>query len=242
MPSTLNKGQTKAIIRSGPLYPLSLHFYVKQFVLLALSALFLIWLSRNETWDLAISHLWYDPLTQRFPWKDNGWLDVINHRLLKDLVIVGGIILLLAGMIRRQWNWVQVALLMGLGPLVVGILKHSSGHSCPWDLVEFGGHAVSYRLLDAIPANSGPGGCFPGGHASSGFSAMALFFLFYPQRPRLAWCCWWAAFALGMVMGWGQIMRGAHFFSHNLWAAWWVWLTQCAIFGCVTYLIEMKRK
>lgn len=25
-------------------------------------------------------------------------------------------------------------------------------------------------------------------------------------------------------MGFGQIMRGAHFLTHNLWAGWWVWV------------------
>lgn len=242
MSSILNKPETKRVIRREALYPLPADFYFKQSVLLVLSAMFLIWLSRSESWDMAISQMWYDPLTQRFPWKDNVWLDVINHRLLKDLVIGGGVLLLITGIVRRQWRWVLVALLMGIGPLVVGVLKSSSAHSCPWDLVQFGGHAVSYPLFGSIPENSGPGRCFPGGHASSGFSAMALFFLFWPRRPRLAWCCWWAALVLGTAMGFGQIMRGAHFMSHNLWAAWWVWLTQCVIFGCVTHLFKVKRK
>ena len=69
------------------------------------------------------------------------------------------------------------ALLMGLGALVVGALKSMSHHSCPWDLVEYGGKAVSYPLFSAIPADSGPGRCFPGGHASSGFMVMGLFCL-----------------------------------------------------------------
>jgi len=242
MSSTLNKDQTKAITRSDPLSPLPAHFYIKQSVLLLISGLLFLWLSRSESWDMAISQMWYDPLTHRFPWKDNYWMDLINHRLLKDLIIAGGVVLLFAGIARRQGRWILVALLMGFGPLVIGILKATSAHSCPWDLVEFGGHAVTYPLLGAIPENSGPGRCFPGGHASSGFGAMALFFLFYPRRPRLAWFCWWLAFVVGMVMGFGQIMRGAHFLSHNFWAAWWVWLTQCAIFGCVTHLLEKKKR
>ena len=75
-------------------------------------------------------------------------------------------------------------LLIGIGPLVVGILKATSAHSCPWDLIEYGGKAMSFPLFGAVPALPGPGRCFPGGHASSGFAVMALFFLFYPQRPR----------------------------------------------------------
>lgn len=238
----LNKSQTDRAIQSDSLYALPGHFYLKQFVLLILSAMVFIWLSRSESIDMALTRLWFNPLTQQFPWKDNHWLDLINHHLLKQTVIAGGILLLLAGVVRRQPRWILVALLMGIGPLVVGVLKATSAHSCPWDLVEFGGKALSYPLFGAVPANSGPGGCFPGGHASSGFSALALFFLFYPHRPRLAWACWWAALAVGMMMGFGQIMRGAHFLSHNLWAAWWVWLTQCVTFGCVTHLLNKTRK
>ncbi|EMU16832.1 hypothetical protein ABNIH16_20160, partial [Acinetobacter baumannii ABNIH16] len=28
---------------------------------------------------------------------------------------------------------------------------------------------------------------------------------------------------LGFMMGWAQMMRGAHFLSHNLWTGWVVW-------------------
>ena len=63
--------------------------------------------------------------------KDNRWLDLINHRLLKDIVIVIGVALLLAGLIRRQPRWVLVALLIGVGSLAVGVLKATSAHSCP---------------------------------------------------------------------------------------------------------------
>ncbi|WP_016603436.1 phosphatase PAP2 family protein, partial [Yersinia pestis] len=102
------------------------------------------------------------------------------------------------------------------------------------DLVEYGGKALNYVLMDTAPPGAGPGHCFPGGHASSGFAVMALFFLFYPERPRLAMLCWFAGIGLGMLMGFGQIMRGAHFLTHNLWAGWWVWLSQLAAFWIIS--------
>ncbi|WP_168400920.1 phosphatase PAP2 family protein [Erwinia amylovora] len=241
MSTLFNRGTKTHNIQSDPLYPLPLHFYLNQLVLLLVTALFLTWLSRSGNWDMAVSRLWYDPLIHRFPLQDNRWLDVINHRLLKDTLIGGGFLLLLAGLLRRQPRQILVALMMGIGPLVVGILKASSAHSCPWDLVQFGGKALSYPLFGIVPAHSGPGRCFPGGHASSGFSAMALFFLFYPRRLRLAVICWWIALTIGLVMGLGQVMRGAHFLSHNLWAAWWVWLTQCVTFWCVTHLLKKRE-
>lgn len=101
---------------------------------------------------------------------------------------------------------------------------------------------MSFPLFGAVPALPGPGRCFPGGHASSGFAVMALFFLFYPQRPRLAWCCWCGGIALGMLMGFGQIMRGAHFLTHNLWAGWWVWLSQLAIYWMISGYWRRKMR
>ncbi|WP_253378006.1 hypothetical protein [unidentified bacterial endosymbiont] len=31
-----------------------------------------------------------------------------------------------------------------------------------------------------------------------------------------------------------NVMRGAHFFSHNLWAGWWDWFSQVAAYGLVS--------
>lgn len=238
----LNQHETLLPIRINALYPLSTRFYAIHAVLLMFFGLLFLWLARDGSLDMTLTGYWFDPMTQQFPWKDNAWLDLINHRLLKYVVIATGVLLLLAGLMRRQQHWVLVALLIGVGSLAVGVLKATSAHSCPWDLVQFGGKAFSYPLLGAVPVESGPGRCFPGGHASSGFSLMALFFLYWPSRPRMAWLCWGGAIALGLAMGYGQMMRGAHFLSHNLWAGWWVWLVQLLIYGCVTHLMNKMRK
>ncbi|BFO09306.1 phosphatase PAP2 family protein [Serratia rubidaea] len=171
-----------------------------------------LWLSRDERLDWAISNMWFDSASGHFPWQHNVWLDVINHRLLKIGVIAASVLALLWGIYRRHARLILCMLLVGVGPLVVGLLKAFSAHSCPWDLVQYGGQAMSFPLFGALPANPGPGRCFPGGHASSGFAVMALFFLFYPRRPNVAYACWGAGIVLGLLMGFGQVMRGAHFF------------------------------
>jgi len=242
LPLILNKRTTALPIRNRSVYLLPVRFYLIQLLWLAIAAVLFTWISRDGRWDMAISREWFDPLTQQFPLKENRWLNLINHTLLKDTVIVLAVVALMAGIVRRNSRLILVTVLIGVGPLVVGILKATSAHSCPWDLIEFGGKAVSYPLFSAIPPGSGPGDCFPGGHASSGFGVMALFFWFWPQRPKLAWLFFFVGAALGMLMGFGQIMRGAHFLSHNLWAGWWVWLSQCFTFGCVSYLLNMTRK
>lgn len=240
--SKLNNPATRNNIKSTTIYSLSPRFYATNFILLAIfGLLFLLW-SRHESLDIALSQRWFDPLTQRFPLQHNRWLDLINHRLVKDAIIAGAVLLLLSGLRQRNGRRVLVALLFGLGPLVVGLLKAHSAHSCPWDLALFGGKAASFVLLDAVPANSGPGQCFPGGHASSGFALMALFFLWWPEHPRRALLALLIGVLTGLLMGYGQVMRGAHFFSHNLWAGWWVWLSQVLIFAGVSFWMNTMRK
>lgn len=232
--SILNNTSTVQIIRTKSLYSLPLSFYFWQVFGLLISGLLFLWLSRNEQLDWFISNYWFDPVGQNFPWENNYWLDLLNHRLLKLSIISAAVVTLLWGIYRRNGRLVTTMLLLGIGPLVIGILKATSAHSCPWDLVEYGGKSLSYVLMGTAPVGAGPGHCFPGGHASSGFAVMALFFLFYPERPRLATLCWFVGASLGMLMGFGQIMRGAHFLTHNLWAGWWVWLSQLAVFGMIS--------
>ncbi|PPS58283.1 hypothetical protein CRX72_12715 [Pantoea sp. BRM17] len=47
--------------------------------------------------------------------------------------------------------------------------------------------------------------------------------------------------ALGLLMGFGQVMRGAHFFSHNLWAGWWVWLAQLLTVAGISFWVNKTR-
>lgn len=240
--TSLNQSSTATQIKTDALYSLSASFYRWQVFGLMATGLLFIWLSRNEQLDWAISNYWYDAASHSFPWQNNYWLDLINHRLLKISVITGAVLALIWGIYRRNVRLIVAMLLIGIGPLVVGVLKATSAHSCPWDLLEYGGKAMSFPLFGATPAFPGPGRCFPGGHASSGFALMALFFLFYPQRPRLAYWCWLGGITLGMLMGFGQIMRGAHFLSHNLWAGWWVWFSQLAVYWWVSGFFRRKMR
>ncbi|MEX2976098.1 phosphatase PAP2 family protein [Serratia fonticola] len=240
--SSLNQSSTASQIQTDALYSLPASFYRWQAFGLMMAALLFIWLSRNEQLDWVVSNYWYDAASQRFPWQNNYWLELINHRLLKISVIAGAVLALFWGIYRRNARLIVAMLLIGIGPLVVGILKATSAHSCPWDLLEYDGKAMSFPLFGSTPAFPGPGRCFPGGHASSGFAVMALFFLFYPQRPRLAYWCWLGGITLGMLMGFGQIMRGAHFLSHNLWAGWWVWFSQLAVYWCISGYFRRKTR
>lgn len=46
-------------------------------------------------------------------------------------------------------------LLIGTVSLVVGILKANTAHSCPWDLIEYGGKAMPSAIRRGI-GTAGP--------------------------------------------------------------------------------------
>lgn len=224
------------------LYRFSSRFYYWQLFILIVSGVFFLWFAREETLDHALTTMWFDPVSHSFPLQNNRWLELINHQLLKYVVIGLGVGLLATGLVKRRMQLVSSALLFGLGAAVVGALKSFSLHSCPWDLVEYGGKAIGYPLLGAVSFFSGPGHCFPGGHASSGFGLMALFFLLYPTKRRIAWWALGFAIIMGLGMGYGQVMRGAHFFSHNLWTGWWVWATQVSAYCLLSQGLPIRHQ
>ena len=70
---------------------------------------------------------------------------------------------------------------------------------------------------------------------------MGLFFILYPYSRKWATMAVVFAVGLGLLMGFGQVMRGAHFFSHNLWSAWWVWLTQLSLYCFYSWFANALR-
>ena len=117
-----------------------------------------------------------------------------------------------------------VVLLVTLSLTAVNLVKNTSLTSCPWDLQVFGGPASWVSHWAWGTADGGPGRCFPGGHASSGFAfiALCLPWLDAPagtaSRRRavgLRWCA--AILGMGLLAGAVQTLRGAHFPSHTLW-------------------------
>jgi membrane-associated PAP2 superfamily phosphatase len=107
--------------------------------------------------------------------------------------------------------------------VLVPLLKRYSSTSCPWDLAEFGGQAayVPHWLVGVF--DGGPGHCFPSGHAVAAFAYFGVYFLWRHHRPRTARAALVAVLALGLLFGWAQWLRGAHFVSHTLWSAWLCW-------------------
>lgn len=195
--------------------------------------------------DRAVSDLFYDPAVRRFPLREDWFLEVVIHRWAKYILVLialgllGGIGLSFRIGALRAWRrgMVFVFLAMVLGSAAVGALKVATNKHCPYDLEIYGGYAPYLGLFEPSPAGVGAGKCFPGGHASGGFGLMAFYFLWYRRRPRLAYSALAVGLTYGFILGFGRVMQGAHFLSHNLWSAAAVWFVALAL-----YLLLLKRR
>lgn len=196
-------------------------------VLLCLAAAVLAW--DLSGLDLVLSRWFGTP--QGFAWRDHwftsewmhaharqlGWalLATLAVNVWKPLPFARA----LTRSERAQWLASTVAC-----ACIVPLIKHVSTTSCPWSLAEFGGTVARYVPHWVLHASdAGPGGCFPSGHASTAFSFCGGWFALRARAPRAA--RWWllATVLSGALLGWVQVMRGAHYLSHPLWTAWICW-------------------
>ena len=197
--------------------------------------------------DRLVSGWFFDAQSGGFPWRYNGFLEVVMHHWTKYLVILAAVAAFagyLISFLTPQLTplralFLFAALALTLAPLVIATLKFFSMKHCPWDIAGFGGFVPYAGLFDAYPGNVAPGRCFPAGHASTGFCLFAFHFLGrFLGNPLLAR----AGFALGLVAGLGlglvRIMQGAHFASHVLWSGVVCWIVIVALYGLI---LEPRR-
>ena len=197
------------------------------------AGLFLVFLY-PQRWDTALLAPWFDVVQQQFPLRHSWLLESALHTGLRSALLLAPIAtaaLLIWQLLQRQPARRTLWLLVGqlLPALIVATLKQQSIHACPWDLAEYGGYAPHLPLWGVLPADMAPGRCLPGGHASAGYALLAFYFGFRDDQPRLARFALWGGLLLGTLMGWVQLMRGAHFLSHNLWSLWVTWVSLFAL-------------
>lgn len=212
------------------------NFYQQHIVGLLLSAYFLVAIYPTTGLDQFLIAPYFDAATQSFPLKHQVFLEEFMHLGLKYCMIFVAISTLALGLAankiaplrasigiyKKQFFWVFVG--MVLSTSAVSILKHFSIHGCPNELTMYGGNLPLLKLFEHLPIGVEAGHCFPAGHASGGFALIAFYFAFRDYKPKFAVVMLALALVLGFIMGWGQMMRGEHFLSHNLWTAWVVWL------------------
>lgn len=219
-------------------------FLLQQFTLLLLGFIILkVVFPVGGNIDLALIHPWLDQHGVFFL-KDNWWLDQFAHRYVKDAIISFYTVIFILWLasfklnqLKRQryqlgfFFWISM-----LGTISIGIFKSQSPYACPWDMTS--------------PTNSGfiwnfmlkNGHCFPGGHASCGFALLTGYFVYKQSQPKYAYFYLSLGLVLGFAMGWTQMMRGAHFISHNLWTLWLMWLINTLAYSASQYFFALQHK
>lgn len=208
------------------MWPVDSRFWLRVGVLLPLSLAVCAVVLRDSGLDAALTGFFYDATQHRFLVGNNGWAELLGHRIAKSVVMTFWLLLLaaaiaasrLAGLARhRRLLWILV-LAMALGPVLVTFLKDINSHACPWDLKIYGGTAEYSAAWFVSRAEAGR--CFPSGHASTGFSLVAVAFTAAVlRRPGLCRASLWLGLTVGTAFSFLQVAKGAHFMSHNLWAA-----------------------
>ncbi|NER61621.1 phosphatase PAP2 family protein [Pseudomonas sp. MAFF212428] len=126
---------------------------------------------------------------------------------------------------RRDLLYVVVA--FALCTTVIHYLKSHTSVYCPVETTLYGGPHLRqewFANFDLLH-KAGDGRCWPGGHASSGFTLMALYFVARRWRWRHAGKLLGFIVLLGTLYGTTRVLQGWHYMSHTFWAAIFVWLT-----------------
>jgi len=209
---------------------------------LALPVVALLLVLEATTIDAAITGWFFDPVTNRFPLRYNTLFEIVTHQWAKYVVVLVACAVIatwlmsfvLPALMEHRRVLLFLSLALTLAPATVSSLKSVSPRSCPYDLVEYGGHAPRLGLLEAAPPGEFPGRCFPSGHASAGFCLFAFYFAGRALGNRgLMRAGLWGSLAAGMLFGFARIAQGAHFLSHNLWSALVCWLVILALYVAI---------
>jgi len=154
--------------------------------------------------------------------KDNWYLAELSHHYLKNIIILFYAIIFFLwiasfrfSLLKKQCvNFGYFFFVSMICTITIGIFKAHSAHACPWNMTlpSSQGFIWNFSLIN--------GHCFPGGHASSGFALITGYFVYHKKFPKYAYFSLIIGLILGFIMGWTQMMRGAHFLSHNLWTLW----------------------
>lgn len=192
--------------------------------------------------DLALAQQFYQPGIG-FIGKQYSWLEDILHDRAKQVVIALGILIIVGfvfSLLFRRWHKYRrtlgyLVLALSASTSIVTPLKNLTEVHCPWSLSNFGGKETYTPLLHERAPTDKPGRCWPGGHASAGFSLIALFFALRDRRPGLARLSLAVAIGLGITFSLARMMQGAHFFSHNLWTFLLDWMISVICYRWLLY-------
>lgn len=195
-----------------------------------LAALSILWLANHTNADIRMADGAFDFQRHIFPLKHDFVVETVMHQYAKILLTILWLLVLLVSftpigklsgcfststLYRLRW----ISMLALFNAVMVSALKHHMPHACPWDITRYGGDSPWLPAFTSHPAMQA-GHCFPAGHATSGVWLSAFCLLWLPQSPRKALLVSICGLSIGLLLGWAQQLRGAHFLSHTLTSIW----------------------
>jgi len=186
-------------------------------------------------WDLdwQLANYWYQLEGQqwalRYNWLTQRLLHDGGHDLAVGLYII---VLLLYSfsyksplLAKYKSGLAYLSLSLPLATLAVSLFKRLTTVDCPWSVIDFGGQQPYQSWFHSLWSPiTGAGHCFPSGHASSAYMFFGLYFFsryYWPTRSTLILIL---VISMGLIFGFDQQIRGAHYLSHDLTSAILCWL------------------
>lgn len=204
-----------------------------------LIALLLFVLSYGTDFDFVWASFWFDLQGDAWVLRHHWLTETVLHQWVRALN-QGMILLLLVlwswrhfiqsvrGKQQRAFGLLLLSLLLSFA--TVAWLKRLLPMQCPWDLQQFGGQSAFWGLFDTDPNTAGANQCFPAGHASIGFAWLALYYYWLALKPQSASRGIAIGLTLGLLLGFVQQLRGAHFISHDIASAAVCWTVSTVIY------------
>jgi len=137
-------------------------------------------------------------------------------------LILGSLIVLAAGLLRKQISWrrhaifVILSVVVGPGLLINAVFKDHWDRPRPREIVAFGGPLQYVRA--PLPGKES-GASFPCGHCSVGFLYGAGWWIWRRRRPLAAQASLLVGVVAGLSLGIGRMAAGGHFLSDVIWSA-----------------------
>lgn len=165
--------------------------------------------------------------------------------LLYAFFILGGLLVLFCGrrktvfgLGKKAFLYLALALALGPGLTVNFALKNYVGRARPGQVVQFGG-SKHFTPAFVLSDQTKPNGSFVSGHASAGFSIVALALLLCRRRRRQVLAL---AIASGGVIGLARMAQGKHFLSDVIFAFVFVYLVSYLLHEIMFHKERLPRE
>ena len=124
--------------------------------------------------------------------------------------------------------------------LLISSLKSITHIDCPWSINGLGGEQEYVPWIQLLFRPHEGGRCFPSGHASAAYAFFSLYFFAHHYFSKYASIIFIAVVIVGLIFGFAQQLRGAHFVSHDVTTAFLCWIVNLLFY--YLFLVKDENK